>query len=60
MMTVICSNDNNEKSGDGAPEKKNSVLKTPPVSLGPNEIRDLSHIMLANNVILYVRNRIQC
>ena len=37
MMTVICSNDNNVKSGGGAPDKKSSVLNSPSVSLDPNE-----------------------
>ena len=61
MMTVICSNDNNVKSGGGAPDKKSSVLNSPSGSLGPNRNQSpVVHIMLANKVILYVRYHIQC
>ena len=60
-MTVMCSNDNNVKSDSGDPEKKNSDLRTPPVTLDPNENQSsVVHIVLANNAILYMRNRIQC
>ena len=57
----MCKYDNNVKFDSGDPEKKNSDWRTPPVTLDPNENQSsVVHIVLANNAILYVRDRIQC